>query len=71
MKRKFFYILLFFIAFLTLFCCSANAANVLIISEEGTVHGETVAKMLDKIASDSFTVEEKTIASNMSLAQTV
>ncbi len=71
MKRKIFYILLFFIAFLTLFCWSANAPNVLIISEEGTVHEETVAKMLDKIASDSFTVEEKAIASNMSLAQTV
>ena len=71
MKNKIIYVWLFFIAFLTIFCCSAHAANVLIVSEEDVVHGKTVAEMLGKIASDNITVEEKTIASNMSLAQTV
>ena len=54
-----------------LFCCSVNAANVLIISEEEVVHGETVASMLGKIAADDFTVEEVAIENGKTLTQTV
>ena len=71
MKNKSIGILLLFIAFIMLLSCSVNAANVLIISEGDTVHGETVANMLSKIAPDSFTVEQKSIANNMSFAQTI
>ena len=71
MMKKIIYVLLFFIAFLTVFCCSTYAANVLIVSEENVVHGKTVAEMLGKIAPDNFTVEERTIANNRSLAQAI
>ena len=71
MKNKSIGILLLFIAFIMLLSCSVNAANVLIISEGDTVHGETVAAMLAKIDPDSFTVEQKAIESNKSLDQTI
>ena len=71
MKNKIIFSLIIFVAFLLVFCCSVNAANVLIISEEDTVQGDTVATMLGQIAPDSFTIEEVPIANNTSLSQTV
>ena len=71
MKNKIIFSLIIFVAFLLVFCCSVNAANVLIISEENVVHGKTVATMLGMIAPDDFNIAEETIESGMSLLQTV
>ena len=71
MKNKIIFSLIIFVAFLLVFCCSVNAANVLIISEENVVHGKTVATMLGMIASDDFNIAEESIESGKSLLQTV
>ena len=71
MKRKITYILIVFAIVLLILGCSACATNVLIISEEDVVHGQTVTDMLAKISIDDYTIEKISIESDKSLSQTV
>ena len=71
MKRKITYILIVFAIVLLILGCSACATNVLIISEEDVVHGQTVTDMLAKISIDDYTIEKISIERDKSLSQTV
>ena len=70
MKRRIAYISIFFTIVFLMLSCSAYAANVLIISEEDVVNGKSVADILTKISLADHTIEEKSIDSGKSLAQT-